>query len=165
MTGSRLRLWTAGTTLILSLIGYPFLAAAQKTTVPQSVLVSSPDKAAIKNQLQMAARLARKALAGFEAAPRDESIPIDEDVRQAARNTYALIRAARHGLELLIVSQKFPDPVDQLNFKKLDDAFNMSRYPVDKESWAVPREEYLMHSTSELRRAIRMVDQVLVLMP
>jgi hypothetical protein len=160
----RSRILTAAV-ILLSLIGHPLVAVAQKTTVPANVLVSSPDKPVIKNQLQMAARLGRKALAGFEATSRDESVPIDENVRQAARDTYALIRSARHGLELSLVNQKFPDPIDQLNFKKLTDAWDMSRYPVDKESWAVPRAEYLLHSTSELRRAMQVVDQVLLLMP
>lgn len=164
MTCSRLRILAAGA-ILFSMTGHPLPANAQKTTLPPGVLAASPDKSMTKNQLRMATNLGRKAIEGFQAASSDESVPIDEDVRQAARNTYALIRSARHGLELSLENKKFPDPVDQLALKRLTDAWNISRYPVDKETWAVPRREYLSTSVRELSRALQIVDQVLILLP
>jgi len=164
MVYSRLRLWALGA-ILFSLVGHLLPASAQKTTVPTSMLAPSTDKRVIASQLRMAAGLGRKTLAGLQAAPRHDSIPLDEDVIQGAKNTYAMIRAARHGLWLFIGNQKFPDPVDQLNFKKLDDAWNLSRYPVDRLTWAMVREEYLTISVRDLSRALKLVDQVLILLP
>jgi hypothetical protein len=126
----------------------------------------SPDKRVIASQLRLAAQTGRRALAGLEGAPRDSSLPIDENVIRTARETYGLIRGARVGLQMFIGNQKFPDPVDQLSFKKLDEAWNLSRYPLDTLSSAgIPREQYLSESVQRLGRALQLVDQVLILLP
>jgi hypothetical protein len=140
-------------------------AAAQKTTLPPSVITSSPQGAVIGNQLRMAAKLGREALAGIEALPRDDSVPIDEATLQAARNTYVLIRAARHGLELSKASKKFGDPLQELAYKRLTDAWNLARGPVDRASSGISRQEYISSSVRDLSQSLRLVDQVLVLLP
>lgn len=155
---------------VLALIlGWVSQAGAQESTIPSSMFEGHQDKRVIASQLRWAAKLGRKALVGFEAAPRDPSLALDEavnaDAIRAARETYGLIRGARHGLELMIGNQKFPDPIDQLIFKQLTDAWNLSRYPGDKWTWAVPREEYLSTSVESLSRAVQIVDRVLVLLP
>jgi hypothetical protein len=124
------------------------------------------DKRVIASQLRLADKLGRKALVGFQVASHDASVPMDAELMQASRETYGLIRGARHGLELLLGNQKFVDPVDPLSFKRLDDAWNLSRYPVDKISWAgIPRDEYLSDSLAHLTRALQLVDKALVLLP
>jgi len=159
------RLWLVGATLC-SVALHVVPARAETTTIPPSMFEGSQDKRVVASQLRLADKLGRKALAGFQAAPRDASVPLDEDMMRAARETYGLIRAARHGLELSLGNQKFPDPIDQLSFKRLDEAWNLSRYPVDKISWAgIPREEYLSDSIQNLSRALQLVDQALLLLP
>lgn len=141
-------------------------ADAQPAAVPPSMYNGSTDKRIIASQLRLADEWGRKALAGLQAAPRDASVPLDEDVIKAARATYGLIRAARHGLGTAIENQKYPDPMDQLSYKRLDSAWNLSRYPVDASSWAgIPREEYLDESVQKLSRALQLVGQALVLLP
>jgi len=159
------RLWLVSATLCsLTLPVVP--AQAETTAIPPNMFEGSQDKRVVASQLRLAHKLGRKALAGFQVAPRDASVPVDEDVMLAARETYGLIRAARHGLELSLGNQNFPDPIDQLSFKRLDEAWNLARYPVDKISWAgIPREEYLSDSIQKLSRALQLVDQALLLLP
>src|SRR5712691_12655027 len=83
--------------LVLSLPGAA-PALAQKTTLPPSLNTSRPESAFIRNQLKVAGQLGNKALAGFQASPSDDSVPIDETALQNARDAYVLIRAARHGM-------------------------------------------------------------------
>lgn len=141
-------------------------AHAQSAAVPPSMYNGSTDRRIIASQLRLADEMGRRALAGLQAAPRDASVPLDEDVIKAARATYGLIRAARHGLGTSIENQKYPDPIDQLSYKRLDNAWNLSRYPVDAISWAgIPREEYLNESVQNLSRALQLVGQALILLP
>lgn len=156
-------------TLGVLILGWVLQAGAQESTIPPSMFEGHQDKRVIANQLRLAGQVGRKALVGFEAAPHDPSLPVNEavsaDVILAARETYGLIRGARHGLELMIANEKFPDPIDQLLFKQLTDAWNLSRYPGDRWTWATPREEYLTTSVESLSRALQIVDRVLVLLP
>lgn len=143
-------------------------AIAQKVTLPPSVVKASPNPAVTKNQLNMAADLGRRVLQGLQAAPTEASIPLealDESVVQGARNTYALIRAARESLELQRDRQKFPDPVLDLAFKRLTEAWNLSRTPVDMYNWRIERPRYLAMSIRDLTRALQLVEQVQALLP
>ncbi|MGH9190116.1 MAG: hypothetical protein ACRD0Q_08805 [Acidimicrobiales bacterium] len=151
--------------ILLSVFTHSLPASAQKSAIPPNMVQGNSNKRIIAGQLRLAAKLGRKAMAGFEATPRDNAIPIDQDTIQAAQDTYALIRAARHGMELLFETQKVRDPVDQLTFKKLDEAWNASRYPIDRLSWGIPREKYLSESLQGLSRAMQLVDQALVFLP
>lgn len=140
-------------------------ALAQKTTLPPSLNTSKPQSAFIKNQLTIAADLGRKTLAGLEALPADDSIRIDEGVLQNARDTCVLIRAARRGIELSKETSRFPDPVMDMAFKRVDRAWNLARTPVDRSADGVSCQRYLEESIRSLSEALRLLDQALVLMP
>ena len=164
MVSSHVRFLAANAVLI-SLAALTLPAGAQKSSFPESMYQGSTDKRVMEDQLRLAARIGRKALAGLQASPRDASIPLDQDVIQAARETYGLIRAARHGLEMAMGNQKIPNPVDQMAFKQMTEAWDRSRYPIDKLSWAgIPREQYLSESIQNLSRALQIVDRVIVLL-
>lgn len=141
-------------------------AGAQKTTLPPNLNTANPQSAFIKNQLQISTDLAKKTIAGLEAMPADDSIPIDESMLQNARNTYVLIRAARHGMELAKEQRKFPDPVMDLAYKRVTDAWNLARGPVDRSSSAgIPRRQYISESISGLNQTIRLLNQAMIIMP
>jgi hypothetical protein len=141
-------------------------ALAQKTTLPPGLNTSNPQSAFIKNQLKISTDLARKTLAGLEAMPPDDSIPIDEGMLQNARDTYVLIRAARHGMALAKEQSRYPDPVMDLVYKRVTDAWNLARSPVDRSSSAgIPRQQYIQESIQSLNQAIRLVNQAMMLMP
>ena len=148
----------------LSLLGAA-PALAQKTTLPPSLNTSKPQSAFIKSQLRVAVDLGKKTLAGLQSLPADDSIPIDEGTLQNARDTYVLIRAARHGMELAKETSRFPDPVMEMAFKRVDSAWNLSRGPVDRASSAMSRQKYLEESIQSLSQAVRLLDQALVIMP
>jgi len=142
-----------------------FPSTAQKSTLPPALDTSNPQPAFIKNQLQVSVDLARKTIAGFEAMPPDDSIPIDESTLQNARNTYVLIRAARHGIELNQAQSKFPDPVMNLAYKRVTDAWNIARAPAERATYAVPRAQYISESIQGLNQVVRLINQALVIIP
>lgn len=162
----RRTIWWSSLGLALAIwIGSAGPAAAQKVTLPAGVLAASNKSAVYTGQLRMASELGRRALASLEAAPTDDSAPLDESVVQPARDTYALIRSARHGMELARENQKITDPLLDLAFKRVDDAWNLSRTPVDKFSWGMTHQQYIDVSVRDLTKALHLVDQVLVLLP
>jgi len=150
--------------LVLSLLG-PAPALAQKTTLPPSLNVSKPQSEFIKHQLRTSVELGKKTLAGLEAMPVDDSIPIDPATLQNANDTYVLIRAARHGMELAKEARRFPDPVMDMAFKRVDSAWNLSRAPVGMASSAMSRQKYIQESVQSLGQAVRLLDQALLIMP
>ena len=165
-TTRRQTLWW--TTLAVSAafwLGSAGPALAQKVTLPPGVLAASNKSAVYTGQLRMASELGRRALASLRAAPTDDGTPLDESVVQPARDTYALIRSARHGMELARETQKVQDPLLDVAFKRVDDAWNLSRTPVDKFSWGMERQQYLDVSVRDLTRALHLVDEVLILLP
>jgi hypothetical protein len=162
----RRTIWWRTLALTLAIwIGSAGPAAAQKVTLPSGVLAASNKSAVYTGQLRMASELGRRALATLQAAPTDDSAPLDESVVQPARDTYALIRSARHGMELARENQKISDPLLDLAFKRVDDAWNLSRTPVDKFSWGMTHQQYIDVSVRDLTKALHLVDQVLVLLP
>lgn len=155
----------AAIAILCSLVVHTPPVSAQKTSFPESMYQGSVDRRVTMDQLRLAARIGRKALAGLRESPHDASIPLDQDMIQAARETYGLIRAARHGLEMAIGNQKAPNPIDQMAFKQLTEAWDRSRYPIDRLSWAgIPREQYLTDSVQNLTRALQIVDRVIILL-
>jgi hypothetical protein len=139
----------------------PLPATAQKTTLPAEMLKPSADMSVSKRQLRMGAELGRRVLQRLEAAASDAGSPVDENVIQAARNTYALIRAAREGMEHSKIYMKYPDPAFELAFNRVRDAWNLARSPIDM----VDRPNYLATSIRDLGRALQLVDQALTLLP
>jgi len=160
-----IRTCSAVAILIPTLVGVAPVAA-QKTTLDGATLAASKNPAVIKNQLTLAAKFGRKALAGLEATSPDAPMPPEDSVVQPARDTYVLIRAAVASLQHGKESQRYPDPIIDLAYKKVFDAWNLSRTPVDRAGWASSsRREYLALSVRDLSQALRLVDQALVLLP
>ncbi len=152
--------------LVISvLLGWPPQVVAQHSTLPPDVIAPSKDNAAIRNQLTLAKQLEQQARDRMMAMPRDNSVPIDPVAHQAATNVYVLIRAARHGMGWQKEAKKYPDPVFDLVYKRVDDAWNLSRYPVDRATWGMERADYIQVSVEKMTQVIRLLDQALVMMP
>lgn len=132
----------------------------------RELLRASREPRQIRRQLSMAQDFGHRALAGLEAASTDDGIPLDAQTVLASRDTYVLIRTAYEGLETLREKQRVTDPVIELAFSRLTTAWNLSRTPLDKLSWgSMTRQEYLAMSVRDLSQALRLVNQVLVLLP
>jgi len=144
--------------VVVAILGLILPAVAQQTTLPPNVIAPSRENSVIRNQLTLAKKFEQQALQGFMAIPADNSIPVDETSHQAARDAYVLIRAARHGMGWQKEAKKFPDPVFDLIYKRVDEAWNLSRTPVDHAS-SVER------AVRDANQAIRLLDQVLIMMP
>jgi hypothetical protein len=164
--GSRVGLWLV---TLGFLLGPALPVGAQG--VPASMLVSSQDTAVIKSQLRLAITIGSDVLARLQAAPDDDSVPIDPALLRRARDTYALIRAGRHGFELEKEWNEgkkgvLPNPIKDLAFKRVDNAWNLSRTVVDLASSAgIPRGEYLQRSADDMRQAIQQLNQALAILP
>jgi hypothetical protein len=150
---------------VLGLLSAPPESTAQKTTLPPELVRASMEPSKISRQLRMASELGRTVLNGLQALPADDTVPLDPGVLQGAKNTYVLIRTAKEGVELRMDRQKFKDPMTEVPFRRLVEAWNLSRTPVDKASWGMTRAEYLSISIRDLSRALQLVDQVLVMLP
>jgi hypothetical protein len=135
------------------------------------MFTASRDNAVIKSQLKLAVVWGREVLARLEAAPTDDSAPIDPVLLKKARETYALIRTGRHGF---ILEREWndgrkgilPDPIKDLAFKRVDNAWNLARTAVDlSSSLGTPRAEYLQRSADDMRQAIQQINQALAILP
>lgn len=139
--------------------------------VPASMLAASRDTIVIKSQLRLAVTFGSDVLARLQAAPTDDSVPIDPVLLRKARDTYALIRAGRHGFELEREWNEgkkgiLPDPIKDLAFKRVDNAWNLSRTTVDlSSSLGISRAEYLQRSADDMSRAIQQLNQALAILP
>ena len=156
--------WIAAAAVVIGIL-VPSPAGAQKTTLPAETLKATPDLWVAKRQLTMADELGRRMLQNFRAAQANNSIPVDESLVQPARNTYALIRAARESMELRKEYMKYPDPVFELAYKRVAEAWNLSRTPVDKYTWSLERDNYLSISVRDVDRALQLVEQALIILP
>jgi hypothetical protein len=124
----------------------------------------SREPAVFKAQLLQASQLAKRSIQEIQGLPIDDSIPVDPAVRTRARQTYVLLRAARWGMELAKQRETtYRDPMLDLAYKRVDQAFNLARYPVDYTS--VPRSEYVNTSVQDLGRAVKLINQALAILP
>ena len=142
----------------LALLGWPFQAVAQQSSLPPNVIAPSGENSVIRKQLVLAKKLEQQALQGFMALPADNSVPIDPESHQAARDAYILIRSARHGMGWQRDAKKFPDPVFDMIHKRLNDAWNLSRTPVDHSDDSA-------RAVRDATQAVRLLDQVLAMIP
>ena len=124
---------------------------------------SSPDLAVTKAQLLEFTQTARRLMREIQALPVDDSISVNPVVHQHARQDYYLIRAALHGIELARQHQTYQDPILILAHKKVEEAWNLARFPVD--NTGVPRAEYIAKSVQYLTRSIQLVNQALAIVP
>jgi len=139
-------------------------ADAQKATLPAYDVVKREQKW-WTSQLRLAREIGQKALIGLQNAPTDDGTPIDESVYQAARDTYVLIRSARAGVVGSFNDDKSHDPVLELTVRRVTDAWHLSRTPVDKAQSSMPRQEYLALAVRDLAQSMRLLDQVLIILP
>lgn len=153
-----------GRALVVSmLLAWPPPAVAQPTSLPANVIAPSRESVVIRNQLTLARKLEKQALEGIMAIPGDNSTPVDPVSLQAARDAYVLMRAARHGLGWQREARRFPDPVMDMVFKRVENAWNLSRTPVDRTGYDPV--EYARVSVQDMTQAIRLLDQALAMMP
>jgi len=161
---SKMRLLCFGIASIGLLLG-PVPRASSQTS-PGLDLTLSRDSSVIRGQLAHASELGRRVVKELQNTPPNDSVPLDEGMLKSAHDTYALIRAARHGISMAREREKFPDPLKDLAFQRVEVAWNLSRTPVDlATSRGTSRQEYLQRSVHDLSRAIQLVDQALILMP
>jgi len=138
------------------------LVTAQPTSLAPNVIAPSGETSVIRNQLTMARKLEKQALEGVMAIPGDSSTHIDPTSLQAARVFYCLMRAARHGLNWRREARKSPGLILDLVFKRVEDAWNLSRTPVDRTGYGPV--DYAQMSIRDMTQAIRLLDQALTLL-
>jgi hypothetical protein len=164
MTTGKRALWAAAG-VFACVLTWAGSIAAQPTNLPLSVTKANQDMRTIKNQLEMAQQLGRTAMQKLKATPIDDSIPMDNDTIRAFRDTYVMIRAAKESLELRKERQKYPDPILDLAYKRTFEAWHLALTPTDKLSWSLPRAKFLQISIRDMGQALRLIDQVLVILP
>lgn len=142
--------------------GPPFM---WPSSLPAEQLRVGPEKVQWMGQLNLARAIGARALAGLRNTPMTESAIVDDEVLQAARDNYMLLRAATQGMTVFMGKQKYPDPIMDLALKRVTTAFHLAGPPVDKYTWGISRPEYLTEAISDLDQSIRLVDQALVLIP
>jgi hypothetical protein len=150
--------------LLASLTWLPTAQAQKSSLAPEADRIGK-QQVWWTGQLRMARQTGEKALVGLQSTPVDDSIPIEEGVLQAARNTYILIRAAKAGMEIYKGEQKYPDPLTDVAVRRITEAWHLARTPVDKVSWGLSRQQYLTLAIEDLSKSLRLLDQTLLLLP
>lgn len=135
------------------------------SSLPASEVRVGKEKVLWTGQLEKARRIGGKALLGLQAAPTDESVPIDTSVLQAVRDNYVLIRAAKQGMEVFKSDLKFPDPLMDMAVQRITSAWHLARTPVDQHSWGLSRQDYLTASVRDLSRSLQLLEQALAILP
>src|SRR5215813_6849713 len=136
----------------------PNLGNSQEDPLP------SKDPAVFKAQLLQFVQLTRKNLREIQALPVDDSSPVDPSLRNSAHYAYALIRSALHGMDLALEQQTYKDPTLILAKKRVEQAWNLARFPAQSQS--VPtRAEWVSRSVQNLTQALRLVQQAQAILP
>jgi hypothetical protein len=123
----------------------------------------SPNPTVFKAQLTEASLLGKRTIRELQALPTDNATPLDPTMLGHAHQTYALIRAGRHGMRMLQERQSLKDPVLDIALKRVDAAWDLARYPIDGRF--ATRAEYLPRAIGDLSKAMRLVDQALMILP
>lgn len=148
---------------ILALVSLAFLLAWARPVLADDP-VPSRDPAVFKLQLRQASLLCKRIAQEIQGLSPDDPAPIDPALKGRAHQNYALLRAARWGMELAKQREEsYKDPMLDLAYKRVDQAFNLARYPVD--FTGVPRSEYISNSVQNLNQAVRLINQALVILP
>jgi len=155
---SAVRLALVGTVILFTLPG----AAMSQNPEP------SQNPGIYKAHLRQAVALTKKNLRDIQALSTEDSNPLSPELIENCRMAYAFIRAARHGMDLARQKQlqkqpSYQDPVFELAFKRVEDAWNLARMPVDGRD--MKRGDYISQATSNLTSAIRLIDQALIILP
>ena len=144
---------------LFALLIAPNLGNSQEFNFP-----ASKDPAVFKAQLLQFVQLTRKNLLEIQALPVDDSSPVDQSLINSAHTAYALIRSALHGMELALDQQTYKDPALILAKKRVEQAWNLARFPAQSQS--VPtRAEWVSRSVQNLTQALRLVQQAQAILP
>ena len=149
------------TSLLAAVLGVALLTSVEPAQSQNPT--PSRDPAVYKSQLLEAVALGRRTLKGIATVSGDDSVPIDPQVLSDANSTYVLIRAARHGMNQDRERRKYPDPMLELAFKRVDQAWDLARVPIDYRG--LPRHQYIPRATGDLTQSLRLIDQALVILP
>ena len=149
--------------VIVASVGLSALLTTAESVHGQDDPQPSKDPNVYKAQLQQFVLLTKKNIRDIQALPDDDSIPLDPQVRGNAHRAYALIRAAQWGMGVAIQNQTYQDPILRLAQKRAEAAWHLARFPVDYTG--VPRAEYINTSVQNLSRSLRLVQQILVVLP
>jgi hypothetical protein len=137
-------------------------AAAQKSTYPDSMLKIVYEPRLISAQLQAALVEAKKAVAGYDALGPDDPI---EGPLQAITNSYFLMRVALAGMSGIRGKKKFPDPVLDLAFNKIKQAWDRARGPIDSIHNSPARMNYIERSREASRDTVVLLEQGVAIWP
>ena len=127
-----------------------------------SIDVISTNPRVIGVQLRQALELSQRALRELQQLGPEE--PLDAPMRTMNR-AYELIRFAHSGMHDARGGRKFQDPIEDLQYRKVTDAFNISRRPLDEATSAYPRDEFIQRSIRNMSATVALLQQVIPLLP
>jgi hypothetical protein len=117
-----------------------------------------------KDHMRQAVLLCKRSIREIQSLPVDDSTPLDPQVYARAHESYNMIRVAWSGLALAQQKEtSYKDPMLDLAIKKIEEALPLVRYPA--EMGLLPRAEYINRSVQSLSRAVRLINQALVILP
>ena len=122
----------------------------------------STNPAIISVQLRQAMTAGEAALVRLNSFAADEPSP---QTMKLLEQSYALIRAARSGMEESRSGKKYADPILDLQFKWTTDAWHFARRPLDNATSAIPREEYITRCINDVTTALSKIRQVQAFLP
>lgn len=137
-------------------------AAAQKSTYPDSMLRIVYEPRLIAAQLEAALAEAKKAMAGYEELGPDDPV---EGPLQAITNSYFLLRVALAGMSGIRGQKKYPDPLLDLAYRKVEQAWNRARGPIDSIHTSAPRIQYIEWSRVMIRDVVGLLEQIVAIWP
>jgi len=138
-------------------------AEAQSTTLPPIKGQADPQVQKALNQLHTAIREEKRALEIYQTLGPTDDIT---EGHKAATNAYVAIRAARTNMGEIKARKKYSDPVMDLAYEKVTQAWNRARGPVDHV--APPgngRMPYIQTAMRQMNEVIVWLEQILLMWP
>lgn len=160
MPGSRLVMAVVAAVAVVALAAHG--AEAQSTTLPPKGHADPLVQKAVI-QLQTAIREEKRALEIYQTLGPTDDIT---EGHKAATNAYVAIRAARTNMGEIRSKKKYADPVLDLAYDKVTQAWNRSRGPVDHV--APPgngRMPYINTAMRQMNEVIVWLEQILLMWP
>jgi hypothetical protein len=138
------------------------LVPAPLRAQPGSIDLISPNPDVSATQLRQALEFSQKARQHPQRLPPDE--PLDGPLRTMNR-VYELIRFAQSSMAMARSERKFADPIEDLQYKRVTDAWHISRRPLDESSSAYARDEFIELNIRNMTTTIALLQQVVPLLP
>ncbi|HKZ05059.1 MAG TPA: hypothetical protein VJU81_06265 [Methylomirabilota bacterium] len=160
MSSSRLVMTAVAAISALAFEAQP--AHAQTTTLPPSPAHADPQVQKAVNLLHTALREEKRALEIYQTLGPTDDIT---EGHKAATNAYVAIRSARSSMAEIKARKKFQDPVMDLAYQKVDQAWNRSRGPVDHVQSGNGRMPYINTAMRQMSEVIVWLEQVLLMWP